>query len=153
MSRPALLSETDCQRVVTLRTRRHRPLSVPTLSKRFKVSESSIYKVLDGTYKARPKEKVYSKKCGTRAPVIQEEFPRVPAEVPNTPTPSIFTNPRPEQPLPSPQSAGELSAWLAQAAKADLHLPVDDVTLAAAELVVAKARFSRALENQGKTGE
>lgn len=51
MARPSKLTVAQCTKARELHTTAHIP--VPRLAKRFKVSESSMYKVLDGSYHAR----------------------------------------------------------------------------------------------------
>lgn len=51
MGRPSKLSENQCNTARALHTKQHVPVS--KLARKFKVSESSMYKVMDGSYQAR----------------------------------------------------------------------------------------------------
>lgn len=51
MGRPSKLSENQCNTARALRIEQHVPVS--KLARKFKVSESSMYKVMDGSYQAR----------------------------------------------------------------------------------------------------
>lgn len=127
MARPSKLTVAQCGRICALKNNPEHPVSVPKLAKRFKVSESSVYKVLDGTYIARPDVPV----------------PQVPRKVPSTPTPSIFTNASASR----RKEDNDLAQILEQAAKCGFDEPIDDLTLAAAELVMARSRFTKALSS------
>jgi hypothetical protein len=149
MARPSKLSATQCARIRALKTDPTNPVSAPALAKRFKVSESSIYKVLDGTYVARGDEAVLPKvaipssiaNCGTELQV-----PTVPAAKPEGAMPSIFHNGDKETPRRRLSDlTPNLAEMLERAAKASFQEPVDEVTLAAAELVIARAKLNRAL--------
>lgn len=92
--------------------------SAPKLAKRFKLSESSVYKILNGSYTAAPGSEL--------PPLIESED--------KGSTPSIFAKAPQEQ---------QLSSRVRKAAGAGGD--VDEVTLAAAELIVAQARYQRSL--------
>ena len=82
--------------------------SVPKLAKHFGVSESSMYKVFDGTYVAR------------------QDAPKIPVVSPLRPhgtTPSLFKR------RPANDDIANLG-------------DIDELTLAAAQLIVARSRFA-----------
>ena len=140
MARPSKLTVTQCDRIRALKTDPENPVPAPTLAKRFKVSESSIYKVLDGSYVARADD-------GNRKQPTQVAT-RVPPCRPTGATPSIF-RPQLNHSMRrhtdiAPVDHHTLAELLENVAKADTG-PVDELTLAAAELVIARAKLSRML--------
>lgn len=78
MARPSKLSQAQCDRIRMLKTE---GAAAPELAKRFKLSESSIYKILNGSYTAAPPGK-------ERMP------PTVPVEDRGS-TPSLFDTSKP----------------------------------------------------------
>lgn len=141
MARPSKLTEAQCARIRELKTREVNPISAVNLAKMFKVSESSIYKVLDNTYVARSTDSAPAVATTSVAPIK-----------PLGAMPSIFDSGDRSQPRRrasdhealQPRS-GAIAELLDRAAKADFDQPVDELTLAAARLVVAKAQFNKAL--------
>jgi hypothetical protein len=112
MSRPSKLTVTDCSKVRTLRDR---DVPVTDLAKKFHVSTSSIYKVLDGSYVARPTDKPAA------APKKLTSSMRMDRPI----TPNVF------------DGSSEI---------VEVAMP-DEVTLRAAELIVARSRFAEALRS------
>ena len=152
MARPSKLTTVQCARIRALKNDPINPVPASQLAKRFKVSESSIYKVLDGSYVAREvaadkikAPTVHQASCGT-ATSIPEVTPVRPAGA----MPSIFqgsSTPRRRSTdrVPGDQGRRSLAEILENAAKADVTAEVDELTLAAAELIVARAKFNQAL--------
>ncbi len=151
MARPSKLTTVQCARIRALKNDPINPVPASQLAKRFKVSESSIYKVLDGSYVARPvNEKakaptVHQPNCGTAATI-----PEVAPVRPIGAMPSIFQGSstprrRATDRVPGDQGRRSLAEILENAAKADVTAEVDELTLAAAELIVARAKFNQAL--------
>lgn len=111
MPRPAKLTVSQCNSARALRNERHVP--VPRLAKKFKVSESSMYKVLDGSYMAR--KEVGRRHAGTSTR----------RKAPDTniiKTPNIFPD------IPANQALGTMAG--------------DDAVLQAAMLIVSRSRFA-----------
>ncbi|MGV8863251.1 MAG: hypothetical protein ACOH2T_19055 [Pseudomonas sp.] len=116
MSRPAKLNVIQASQLQDLHLIQEIP--VAKLAKRFKVSESTAYKVVNGTYQALQARK-------------QKQKPEL-SLVPFRPTPSLFH---------------EDKNQVLQAATLETHQEVDALTLAAAELIVARANFNKARLN------
>lgn len=137
MARPSKLTTSQCDRIRALKTDPINPVPAPQLAKKFHVSESSIYKVLDGSYVARADG---NKKAATP--------PTVEPLRPMGAMPSIFRAPaaHPMRRASDHEHADHqtLASLLESAAKADAG-PVDELTLAAAELVIARAKLCRML--------
>lgn len=114
MARPSKLTTTQCETARSLHAADTKRWNATRLAKRFKVSESSMYNVLNGSYTARA--------------VQSNNLPVVRPLRPNQPQPSIFQagNPMPDIDL---SNLGE----------------VDELTLAAAHLIVSRSRFAAAL--------
>lgn len=118
MARPAKLTDAQCDQARMLRSAQDIP--VPRLARKFKVSESSMYKVLDGSYHAR--KGVHRRTAGS-SPRVQPKdtnqlLPR---------TPNLF-----------PDIDGN---------KAFGTTPGDDLVLEAARLIVARSRFAEMLRH------
>ena len=113
MARPSKLTHSQCEKARELRQNYPKRWTVAKLAKRFNVSESSMYKVFDGSYIAR-----------ADAPQIPEVKPLRPRGI----TPSIFRR----------QAVNDTDIDLGD---------VDELTLAAAQLIVARSRFARALHH------
>lgn len=130
MARQSLLTISQCEKI-----RAERKAGVPAvkLAKRYKVSESSLYKVLDGSYVARP---------DATKPAVVAAAPVVAAVPEQRRTQSIFES---GQPRAQHTNLHPVLAQLMDKAQEIDDVEIDDVTLAAAELVVAKARLDRAL--------
>ena len=111
MARPSKLTTSQCEKARELRQNYPKRWTVAKLAKRFNVSESSMYKVFDGSYIARED-----------TPKIQEVKPLRPHGV----TPSIFKR----------HAANDRDIAMED---------VDELTLRAAQLIVARSRFARAL--------
>lgn len=127
MARKAILSETQCKRVRTLYENGSRAIE---LAKRFGVSESSLYKVLDGSYHARP-----------NGQPVQEPLPVVAPDKPDGITPSLFDS---TTRAVNQETQAIVKRMLEKARQID-DVELDDLTVAAAELIVAKARLNRVL--------
>lgn len=115
MARPSKLTQEQCERIRMLKEEGE---SAPKLAKRFKISESSLYKILNGSYTAAPSDE------RTLPPVA-------PAEDYGA-TPSMFGG--------GNQKDSPVTSRVIKAADASQQ-PIDEVTLAAAELIVAQARY------------
>lgn len=115
MARPSKLTINQCEQARQLRPR----TTVAKLAKRFRVSESSMYKVLDGTYAARKN--------------VPATIPNLVAKPVHGSTPSVF------------KGASTVRADLVRTAQQNMGEEIDDITLAAAELIVAKAHYARAI--------
>lgn len=130
MPRPSKLTDAQCAQIRALKNHEDSPIRVPVLAKQFGVSESSIYKVLDGTYVARK----YFQKTRNIVHTDAHTIPSVPyKDIPQGPMPSIFRD---------KHGVGDM---VNQAAKQDFDVPLDEATIAAAELVLARARLIKAL--------
>lgn len=141
MARPSKLTPAQCEKARKLRAD---GVSVPILAKKFKVSESSMYKVMDGSYAAVPKTQAINEAPAAVAVEIPLAVGRVP--VPGS-TPSIFRDQnlrRRSTDHPSAQLHPTMAQLLRTAEQA-IGTEIDDLTLAAAELIVAKAHYTRAL--------
>ena len=118
MARISKLNEAQCAKIQTLRTEQHIP--VPRLARRFKVSESSLYKVLDGTYHARPTSVHRARRNAARvrtAPASAAKPKELFADIPTT------------------GFGGGVS---------------DDVVLEAARLIVARSNFAQVVASHLK---
>lgn len=138
MARPSKLTVSQCELIRRLRAD---GLSALDLSRRFKVSESSLYKVLDGSYTARADDapQIRAPKASS---LFQPEQTAPAQPVPDAaPLQSLFSG---DQGAPRLRPT-QLNRLLVEAAQTDLSGPVDEVTLAAAELVVARAKLNQAL--------
>lgn len=118
MARTAKLNATQCARIQELRSEQHVP--VPRLARRYKVSESSLYKVLDGTYQARPVSMQRNVRNAARA-----RTKPAPAALPK----DLFAD------IPTKGFGGGVS---------------DDVVLEAARLIVARSNFAQVVANHLK---
>lgn len=130
MARPSKLSEAQCDRIRMLKAE---GVSAPQLAKRFKISESSLYKILNGSYVAAA-----DGKAGTQLEQVGD-----PAN--QGATPSLFKGAR-------ASATPELDVSrrvIAGAESASRGLPIDEATLAAAELIVAQAKYLRASKHTG----
>ena len=137
MARPSKLTAAQCEKARTLRAE---GIPVPKLAKRFKVSESSMYKVMDGSYVARTDKSANPADDTTPAPALSLVREPVPGA-----TPSIFKHPmRRRSDHPAPKHLHPTMAQLKRAAELDGG-EIDELTLAAAELIVAKANYARTL--------
>lgn len=143
MPRPSKLTTAQCERIRLMKTDREHPVPAPQLAKQFKVSESSIYKVLDGSYIPRQEPAAAKRKtaiavCGTT--------PLVPPKKPVGAMPSIFQKEfmAMQTQKEPPAADSTLAEILERAAKADLA-PVDELTVAAAELVLARHKLTKLL--------
>lgn len=116
MARPSKLTEGQCNRIRMLKDE---GVSAPILAKRFKLSESSVYKVLNGSYAASPGS--------------DNELPPAVEQEDHGSTPSRFNK----------SEDSQLSSRVIKAADGSRQ-PVGEVTLAAAELIVAQARYMQA---------
>lgn len=120
MARPSKLSQEQCDRIRMLKN--EEGISAPKLAKRFKISESSLYKILNGSYV------VGAAGTGALPPVVEA--------VDQGATPSIFNKAR------APMVEQDVASRVIKAADATSRQnPIDEVTLAAAELIVAQARY------------
>lgn len=124
MARPSKLTQEQCDRIRMLKDEGD---SAPDLAKRFKISESSLYKILNGSYTAAP--------AGSLPPLVETEDMGS--------TPSLFNKPRPLAPKGTGQMDPQVTSRVRHAAAAGGT--IDEVTLAAAELIVARARYERSL--------
>lgn len=128
MARTALLTAAQCTQVRTLYEGGARAVD---LAKDFGVSESSLYKVLDGTYKARVEEPTAK----------QATLPTVAVRKPEGITPSLFAS--------TAQALGQdphpIVRELIEKAQHIDTIELDELTIAAAQLIMAKARLNRAL--------
>jgi hypothetical protein len=122
MARPSKLSQEQCERIRMLRDE---GVSPPQLAKRFKVSESSMYKILNGTYVAAPSS------GAALPPAVQPENMGS--------TPSLFRKAEADE---------QVTTRVIKAAESQRQ-PVDEVTLAAAELIVAQARYAQLRKHTG----
>jgi hypothetical protein len=113
MARPSKLTTLQCEKARTMRKNYPKRWSVPKLAKHFGVSESSMYKVFDGTYVARQ---------------VPATIPSVQPLRPHGSTPSIFHR------RPSNDDIANLGE-------------IDELTLAAAQLIVARSKFARVVHN------
>lgn len=118
MARPSKLSQEQCERIRMLRDE---GVTAPQLAKRFKLSESSVYKILNGTYVAGPP---------TSAALPPQVEPKEKGA-----TPSIFTK--------QTENQDPVNARVIKAADASREQPIDEIALAAAELIVAQARYQQ----------
>lgn len=125
MARTAILTQSQCRKIVKLKESGARAVN---LAKAYNVSESSLYKVLDGSYKARMDKQP------------AKQLPVVPVDKPEGITPSLFEREAPR----APSLSTAVNRVLEKACQID-DVTLDDVTVAAAELIVAKARLERAL--------
>lgn len=116
MARPSKLSVEQCERIKMLK---NEGISAPKLAKRFHLSESSVYKILNGTYVAG--------ETGTLPPLADP--------IDTGSTESLFNKNKTQE---------DISNRVIKAATAGRHVPVDEVTLAAAELIIAQARYEAA---------
>lgn len=116
MARIAKLTSTQCAHARNLRSEKHIP--VIRLANKFKVSESSMYKVLDGSYQAR-RDNRQRKLAAAVKPRDTNTLV--------TPTPNLFPD------LPATAALGTEVG--------------DDVLLEAARLIVARSRFANLLRN------
>lgn len=131
MARPSKLTDAQCAQARVLR---EQGISVPTLAKKFKVSESSMYKVMDGTYVARLTKKA--------APELSLQREPAPAGA----TPSMFKGGHPMRRAtdkPHVNLHPTMAQLLRKAARDEVE--VDETILAAAELVIAKANYARTM--------
>lgn len=120
MARPSKLSQEQCERIRMLRDE---GVTAPKLAKRFKISESSLYKILNGTY--------------VMGAASESTLPPVVAPEEMGSTPSIFNKHR--------SAEQDVASRVIKAADATIRQrPIDEVTLAAAELIVAQANYLRA---------
>lgn len=127
MARTAILTASQCREAQALKAQGARAID---LAKQFGVSESSIYKVLDGSYRARRDER----RKAAPLPVVQ---PTRPMGI----TPSLFASTA----HALNQELHPLARQMLEKAQHIEDAELDDVTVAAAELVVAKARLNRIL--------
>lgn len=121
MARPSKLTQEQCTRIRMLRDE---GATGPELAKRFKISESSLYKILNGSYTAARSD------SGSLPPLVETENMGS--------TPSLFYK--------TPSGDQQMASRVRKAADAGGKV-VDEVTLAAAELIVAQARYARALNH------
>lgn len=125
MARPSKLTDVQCDRIRMLRSE---GISPPELAKRFKISESSLYKILNGSYVMG----------AAKHPLP----PAVGVEENQGATPSLFHRMRASG---APELDREIASRVIKAVDSSRHGdPIDDVTLAAAELIVARAHYERA---------
>lgn len=122
MARPSKLSISQCEQFRTLRNSNRAKWTMERLTKKFGISESSGYKVMDGTYTARPDDV----KVTAKAP------PRF-GDRPLGATPSLFHPERRHNGVALPQ----LSQLRGE--------EIDNLTLMAAQLIVARSNFAQAL--------
>ncbi|MEO7082188.1 MAG: helix-turn-helix domain-containing protein [Flavobacteriales bacterium] len=122
MARPSKLTQDQCERIRMLRKEGE---PAPKLAKRFKISESSLYKILNGSY--------------TAAPAGPDGLPPAVGTEDMGSTPSIFAKAGKN----NTSQDSELSSRVRKAAAAGGA--IDEITLAAAELIVAQAHYQRAL--------
>ena len=116
MSRPSLLTVTQCEKARALHARNPKRWNAGVLAKRFGVSESSMYNVFNGSYIARADEK----KSEMRTHVVKA--PHIP------PTKSIFNR----------DNGMDLEVDLVRLGEPS------ELEVAAAQLVLAKSKFLRA---------
>ncbi|WP_199097279.1 helix-turn-helix domain-containing protein [Dyella sp. ASV21] len=121
MARPSKLTQEQCERIRMLKDE---GITAQKLAKRFKISESSLYKILNGSYQAAP--------AGTSSSLP------LPTKEDMGATPSLFSKPRGAEPNPQDR---QIASRVIRAADASTQEPIDEVTLAAAELIVAQARY------------
>lgn len=123
MARPSKLSIAQCAQFRTMRTdpKLRKRYTMAQLCKKFGISESSGYKVMDGSYVAHPDEPQRA-----RTPHVR------PLEQPAGVTPSLF---HPERRSASP------ALHLVQSRGADM----DHIMQLAEQLVAAKSAFVQAL--------
>lgn len=130
MARKALLTHSQCARVRALYDAGSRAVE---LAKKFGVSESSLYKVLDGSYRSRPDE--------PRRMAAAQSLPVIAPDKPMGITPSLFG----DTARSLNQDLHPTMAQMIEKARQIDDVELDDLTIAAAELVVAKARLNRVL--------
>lgn len=123
MARPSKLSQEQCERIRMLRDE---GVTAPKLAKRFKISESSLYKILNGSYIA--------------APAGEGATPPLPTKEDMGSTASLFTRPRADAVNVEPGDR-VIANRVIKAADDSRPATIDEVTLAAAELIVAQARY------------
>lgn len=133
MARPSKLTAAQCEKARTLRAE---GVTIPKLAKKFKVSESSMYKVMDGTYTARKE---------AAAPVAEVFVPKTPCTPVTGVTPSVFNGPRIRRITSNLHPT--MAKLMRRQAEASIDEEIDEVTLAAAELIIAKAYYARALSH------
>lgn len=122
MARPSKLTETQCE---TIRYFYKSDIKAPELAKLFEISESSVYKILNGSYVAAP---------------TQERTVLPPGK--GQETGGFSKTNGGSQVTPEDCLA---AVRVLRAAEANVGEPVDEITLAAAELILAQARYERAL--------
>lgn len=124
MARKSLLTNSQCEQIRALRKQ---GVPVSKLYRAYGVSESSMYKVLDGSYVARADDN-------------RQAIPTVVVAKPVGATPSLFESGAAHMRTTHPL----LQAMLDKAQHID-EVEIDEVTLAAAKLVCAKAELTKAL--------
>jgi hypothetical protein len=125
MARPSKLTQDQCERIRMLK---NEGASAPQLAKRFRISESSLYKILNNSYTAAP--------AGSLPSLVERED--------LGPTLSIFTKSQSSASKVTSQLDQQIASRVRQAAEAGGR--IDEITLAAAELIVARARYQRSLD-------
>jgi hypothetical protein len=133
MARPSKLSPAQCERIQMLKAE---GVAAPQLAKRFKISESSIYKILNGSYVAGEQTEA------ALPPIVGSESRGA--------TPSLFTKARESDSDEMAHGDQQVSSRVNRAADAaSRDATIDETTLAAAELIIAQARYLRSRSHTG----